>query len=416
MEMVQEWETRRKSLGYDTDGLVVKVNRRDWQQELGSTSKSPRWVIAYKFGAEQVETLIEAVTWQVGRTGAVTPVANLRPVLLAGTTVKRATLHNNWFLRKMDLRPGDTVVVEKGGEVIPKVLAVVAEKRDPSAIPFPSPGTCPSCGAELAAEAGADSVTGETAADMHLVCINTACPAQVRERIRHFASRHAMDIEGLGEKVVDQLVDAGLIQTVADLYRLRMDDLLPLERFARKSAENLIDGIDRSRTQTLARFLFAIGIRQIGATTAADLARHFGTLQAFRNATREQLLEINGIGEVVADSIVEFWAKPENGALVDEMQRLGVSPAEDTSARERAANRSETFADRTFVLTGELESMDRAKAKDEIERRGGKVTGSVSKKTNVVVAGESAGSKLDKARELGIEVWDEQQFLAALKN
>lgn len=417
LERVQEWDTRRHELGYETDGLVVKVNRRDWQAELGARSKSPRWVVAYKFSAEKAESTLLAVSWQVGRTGAVTPVANLSPVKLAGTTVQRATLHNYYFLRKMDLHLGDTVLVEKSGEVIPKVLRVIAEKRPDGARPVAAPTHCPSCGSALVFEAGDDiSLPKEQRAidQMHLVCIDAACPAQARERIRHYASRHAMDIEGLGEKVVDQLADAELVRTVADLYTLEAKTLEGLEGFKERKAANLVRGIDASRRRPLGRFLFALGIRFVGSTTAADLARHFGTLERLRAATEEELLAVEGIGEKVAAAVAEFWAEEANRGLVDRLLELGVAPEPDRTAEERAANRSEAFAGKTFVLTGELASLSRTQAKEEIERRGGKVSGSVSKKTDAVVAGEDAGSKLAKARELGVPVWDEAQLLAAL--
>lgn len=413
-EQIEIWNEKRHELTYETDGLVIKVNRRGWQDDLGATSKSPRWVVAYKFSAEQAETVLEEVSWQVGRTGRVTPVANLAPVLLAGTTVKRATLHNNYFLRKMDLHIGDHVVIEKGGEIIPKVIEVLTGKREKTAERVRAPEKCPSCGSDLIFEAGADSETGETAEDMHLLCIDAACPAQVRERIRHFASRNAMDIEGLGEKNVDLLADNDLVYTLADLYKLTLDDLLPLERFAQKSAENLVEAIDRSRGQTLARFLFALGIPFVGATTARDLARHFGTLEKVRAASQEDLLAVEGVGGKVAEGILEFWDKPENQKLVDELLDLGVAPEEDSSAAERDAMRSETFDGKTFVLTGELEAMTRADAKMEIEKRGGKAAGSVSKKTSVVIVGENPGSKAKKAKDLGITIWDEAEFLKAI--
>ena len=406
MEKVAEWETRRRTLSYETDGLVIKVNRRDWQQDLGARSKSPRWVVAYKFSAEQAETVLEAVTWQVGRTGAVTPVANLRPVLLAGTTVKRATLHNIDELDRLKLKVGDHVFIEKGGEIIPKVIRVVESRRTGAEQDVAIPENCPSCHSHLV----------RAAEEVALRCVNGACPAQVRERIRHYASRHAMDIEGLGEKVVDQLVDAGLVHDITDLYRLSVDQLEGLERFGRKSAENLVGGIDTSRRQALARFLFAIGVRFVGESTAADLARQLGTLDRFRGVSYEELLAIEGVGEKVARSIREFLDNPDNQRLLDSLVGLGVAPAEDKTAAEREAGRSAAFDGRTFVLTGELESMTRDQAKKEIERRGGKVSGSVSAKTNVLVAGESAGSKLAKARELGIEIWDEKQLTAALQS
>lgn len=408
--LIDEWDERRRTLDFETDGLVIKVNRRDWQQDLGATSKSPRWLVAYKFGAERKETRLEGVGWQVGRTGVVTPVAHLADVQLAGTTVKRATLHNNHFVRRLGLHLGDTVLVEKGGEIIPKVIGVVAEKRAPGAAPVAPPETCPVCHSPLAPEPGADSDTGDPVADMHLVCINSACPAQVRERIRHYASRHAMDIEGLGDKIVHQLADEGLVSTIADLYRLQQPTLEALEGFKQKKAANLVNAIDRSRTQPLARFLFALGIRFVGATTAADIARHFGTLEKVRAASLDEFLAVDGVGEVVAQSLVDFWHEEHNAALVDELLSLGVAPEPDHSAAQREATRHQAFDGRTFVLTGELEAYTRDEAKAEIERRGGRVTGSVSKKTDVVVAGDKAGSKLDKAQKLGVTVWDEAAF------
>ncbi len=415
-KMVEKWDERRHSLGYETDGLVVKVNRRVWQDELGANSKSPRWVVAYKFSAEQAETVLNEVTWQVGRTGRLTPVANLDPVFLAGTTVKRATLHNYYFVKKMDLHPGDHVIIEKGGEIIPKVVEVLKDKRDKNAEPVRKIDTCPSCQSELAYEAGKDSETGEEVEDMHLQCINAACPAQVRERIRHFASRNAMDIEGLGEKVVDQLADAELINNISDLYRLGVSDLEQLERFGERSAKNLIEALEKSKSQTLARFVFGLGIQHVGASTASDLAERFGTLENLRNASYDELLAMEGIGEKVAAAIAEFWREEKNEQLVDELLDLGVSPQEDTTAQEKEANRSEVFDGRKFVLTGELESMTRSEAKKEIEKRGGATSGSVSKNTDVVVAGEKAGSKLKKAQELNIEVWNEKQLLDALNS
>lgn len=404
MEMVGEWESRRHDLTYETDGLVVKLNRLDWQDALGATSKSPRWVVAYKFSAEQGESSLLSVDWQVGRTGAVTPVANLAPVQLAGTTVKRATLHNVEELERLGIRIGDRVLVEKGGEIIPKVVSVLVDQRSGEETGITIPGQCPSCGSDL--------IRPEE--EVALRCINSACPAQVRERIRHYASRGAMDVDGLGEKVVDQLVEAGLVNAIPDLYILTREQVENLERFAEKSAVNLVEAIDKSRTQTLARFLFAIGIRFVGATTAADLAQHFTTLEKFRAATRDELIAIDGVGAKVADSIQEFWSCPENSAMIDLLIERGIDPPEDTTGAERRENLDETFSGRTFVLTGELGAMTRGEAKAAIEKRGGKVTGSVSRNTNVVIAGEKAGSKYDKAVKLGVEIWNEEEFLAAL--
>lgn len=404
LQAIAAWESRRHGLAYDTDGLVIKVDRRDWQERLGATSKNPRWAIAYKFSAEQGESVLESVDWQVGRTGAVTPVANLRPVQLAGTTVRRATLHNVDELERLGIRVGDRVLVEKGGEIIPKVVQVLEDARDGSEKAISIPEKCPSCGSGLV----------RLPEEVALRCINSACPAQVRERIRHYASRNAMDIDGLGEKVVDQLVDAGLVSAIPDLYSLEAEQVAALERQAEKSANNLIRAINASRSQTLARFLFALGIRFTGATTANDLARHFRTLDALRNAGFADLVAVEGVGAKVAESIRDFWENEQNVALVDQLLDMGVNPPPDESAPPASLERDEAFDGKTFVLTGELGAMARAEAKSEIEKRGGKVTGSVSGKTDAVVVGESPGSKLDKARKLGVPVWDEKEFLGRI--
>jgi DNA ligase (NAD+) len=402
---ISHWTTERKGLPFETDGLVIKLDRRDWQERLGVTSKSPRWVVAYKFSAEQVETVLEEVTWQVGRTGAVTPVANLRPVVLAGTTVKRATLHNADEIARLDLREKDTVLIEKGGEIIPKVLHVVTDHRAPDAPAITIPTACPSCASHLQREPG----------EVALRCMNATCPAQIREGIQHYASRKGMDIEGLGEEIVNQLADAGLVRDISSLYELQIEQLVPLERFAEKKAANLLDGIEASKSRPLAAFVYALGIPQVGVSTARDLAREFRTLDGIREASRDQFLAVEGIGEIVADCIVGYFATPENQALLARLLASGVAPPEDTSAAQRAAVAEDSpFAGRTFVLTGELESMTRDEGKAAIEARAGKVSGSVSAKTSVVIAGEKAGTKLTKAQQLGIEIWDEAQFVAAL--
>ena len=405
LDLVEKWDVERHQLDYETDGLVIKVDRLDWREILGNTAKSPRWVAAYKFNAEQAESVLEAVTWQVGRTGAITPVANLTPVQLAGTTVRRATLHNIDEVQRLGLRLGDSVLVEKGGEIIPKVVRVLEDRRTGAEREIETPTDCPSCGHGLV----------RLESEVALRCINPACPEQVRERIRHFASRGAMDIEGLGEKVVDILVSAGLVKNIPDVYRLDFLQVESLEGFKEKKTQNLLDGISASQNQTLARFVFALGIRFVGTTTATDLARHFGTLEAVRSAPLEQLLAVEGVGDIVARSVHEFWRNPDNSNLVDDLLALGVDPQPDQSAGEREANRHPAFDGKTFVLTGEMESMTRTQAKEEIEKRGGKVSGSVSAKTHVVVAGENAGSKLAKAEQLGVTIWDEVALLKELK-
>ncbi len=405
LKLVDIWEEKRRTLDYETDGLVVKVNRRDWQDALGTRSKSPRWLVAYKFSAEQAETTLESVDWQIGRTGAVTPVANLSPVLLAGTTVKRATLHNVDELERLGIKIGDRVMIQKAGEIIPQVMRVVEGRRDGSECAIDIPKLCPACGSELV------RLEDEVA----LRCVNTACPAQAREAIIHYSSRNAMDIDGLGEKVVDQLMEASLIKSIADIYTINVDQVAALDRFADKSAENLINAIEVSKTRPLARFLFALGVRFVGATTASDLAKHFGTLGKFRDATYDELVAIDGIGERLAQSIRDFWENESNSQLVDELISHGVNPPPDESAAEREAHRSDHFDGKKFVLTGELSTMKRSEAKKEIEKRGGKVSGSVSKNTDIVIAGDNAGSKYDKAMELGIVIWNEDQLSSALQ-
>lgn len=399
-----DWDTRRRSLPYDTDGLVIKVNRRDWQRELGATSKSPRALVAYKFSAEQARSRLISVDWQVGRTGAVTPVANLEPVRLAGTTVKRATLHNLDELQRLGIMVGDTVLVEKAGEIIPKVLSVVTSLRTGDEVAIVPPRRLPCCGADFVREAG----------EAALRCVDPACPFQLRERVQHWASRRAMDIDGLGEERVNQLVEAGLIDGIASVYALTVDQLKTLEGFKEKSAKNLVAGIDASRDRPLSRFIFGLGIRHVGESSARDLARAFGTLEALRQASREKLLAVDGIGDIVADAIVAYFAHPTNRQLLDRLQAAGVRPRAEAVVAVDAATGDPAFVGRTFVLTGTLAAMTRDAAGAEIEKRGGKLAGSVSKKTGVVVAGEEAGSKLAKARELGIEVWDEATFAAKL--
>ena len=542
LEQLEVWEARRGDLPYNTDGLVLKVNRLDWQEKLGSTSKAPRWVVAYKFSAEQAETRLNEVVWQVGRTGILTPVANLEPVFLAGTTVSRATLHNANEIHRLGVHTGDRVVIEKGGDIIPKVVKALSSLRQGKEEKILLPTECPTCKTPLVrvprqvAKKGAfladfnkgdfldlallitelrnvkispmdDPKTSEPAPPIQflwekldssarrfiedcedltaltsdfenafarvfrdfthaplfyepnclknvvfsrqvqemlsappqgesltllnrliledlypdwiamspIVCPNLSCPDQVKERIRHFASRKAMDIESLGVKLIDQLVDRGMAQDASDLYTLQLDEVAALERMAQKSAQNLIDQIEASKTRPLGKFLFGLGIRFVGATAARDLAARFKTLDALRNATFEDLVALEGIGEVVAWSIREYFANRQSQEFLHRFLERGVSPQEDTTLEERQTHRDEVFAQKVFVLTGELGAMARDQAKMEIERRGGKVTSSVSKKTNVVIAGAKAGSKLEKARKLGVEIWNEMDFQKALE-
>lgn len=398
-----EWEMRRDSLPYEIDGVVVKVDSLEDQRTLGTVAKSPRWAIAYKFSARKAETVLKDITFQVGRIGTITPVAELAPVLLAGSTISRATLHNEDFIRELDLRKGDTVVIEKGGDVIPKVSAVVLEKRPQDAEPFVFASKCPACGTALLRPEG----------EAAWFCENPECPAQVRGRIEHFASREAMDIETLGEAVVDVLVEHGFITTYADLYDLHTSrkELEKLERFGAKRVEKLLDGIERSKRQPLDRVLFALGIRFVGKGTATLLANHFLSFDALRVAAKEELESVNGIGPRIAESVRRFFDDSRSCSLVDKLIHAGVSASlQETEPEQRLA----FFDGKTFVLTGTLTSLTRDEAKRLIETFGGKVAGSVSSKTNAVIAGESAGSKMDKARQLGIRIFSEEDFINEL--
>ncbi|MBE2215842.1 MAG: NAD-dependent DNA ligase LigA [Opitutaceae bacterium] len=395
---IQELDTARKGFAYATDGAVVKLDDFARQREAGATSKAPRWAIAYKYAPERAETRLRAITIQVGRTGVLTPVAELEPVPLAGTTVSRATLHNEDEITRKDIRVGDFVLVEKAGEIIPAVLGVNTARRPADSEPFHFPENCPECSTPVI------KLPGEVA----WRCPNLACPAQVRRRIAHFASKQCMDIEGLGEAVVDQLVSKRLVQTIADLYRLRQENLVTLEKFAEKSAQNLIAAIATSRTGELWRLVHGLGIPGVGASSAKDLARHFRGMNALVAASEDDLLAIEGVGEKTARAIRAFFNEPANRILVDELRDLGVEPTAPAHAA------AAVLAGKAFVLTGTLETMTREDATARIEAAGGKVSGSVSKKTSYVVAGVEAGSKLEKAQKLGVPVLTEQEFLTLL--
>lgn len=397
--LCEKWETKRASLPYGTDGLVIKVNSlADWDR-LGATAKSPRWGIAYKFGTSEAETTLKKIELQVGRTGVVTPVAILDPVTLLGTVVSRATLHNFDELERKDIREGDRVVLEKGGEVIPKVVRVVPSggRRGGK---FPVPAKCPVCGDPLVRDP-------EEAA---IRCMNLYCPAQVRRRIVYWASRGALDIEGLGWKTVDLLVDRELIADPTDLYDLTEAELIPLERMAEKSASNLVAAIEKSKRAPLERLMTALGIRRVGTSVARLLAERFRSLRAVADATDEELQAIPGVGPEIAESIVSFFASREGKRLVKRLEERGVK---GKPPERREAPAAGPFAGKTFVLTGTI-WIAREEAAALIERGGGKVTSSVSKKTDAVIAGEDPGSKLDKARSLGVTVWDEAKFRQAL--
>jgi DNA ligase (NAD+) len=392
-----EYQDKRGTIGFDCDGVVLKVDDFAQRERLGTTSKIPRWAIAFKFAAQQAETTLKAVILQVGRTGAVTPVAELEPVLLEGTTVSRATLHNQDEIERKDLRVGDRVLVEKGGLVIPKVLKSFPEKRKGGEKPFRMPAQCPVCGSKLEREE-------EMAAWR---CENASCPAQVEGRIRHFCSRDAMDIRGAGPAVVQQLLKEKLIRDYGDLYFLRQGDVAELERKAEKSARNLVGQIEESRHRTLGRLLFALGIRHVGVHIGELLAPCYPDLWACAKAPEEELTAIEGIGPIVAHSIVSFFSKPANRKVLEKLEKGGVNMRR---LREEEPAGDRPFLGKTFVFTGELKGYSRKEAEDLAKRLGAKAAGSVSKLTTYVVAGGSAGSKLKKAKELGVEILDEGQF------
>lgn len=392
---------KRTTLPFDIDGVVYKVNKFEQQNALGFVSRAPRWAIAHKFPAEEATTIVDDITVQVGRTGAITPVARLKPVFVGGVTVTNATLHNEDELRRKDIYIGDTVIVRRAGDVIPEVVASVPEKRPADARLFVMPTVCPECGSHI--ERAQDEAVARCTGGLF-------CPAQRKQAITHFASRRAMDIEGLGEKLVDQLVEAKLVHRLDDIYRLEVATLANLERMAQKSAQNVVDAIQLSKQTTLARFIYALGIRNVGEATAKDLAKHFGKLNVLMSASREELLQVNDVGLVVAEAIMQFFAEPHNTAVIASMQAMGVTWAE----HEGKKTPSGALMNQTFVLTGTLPTMSRDAAKALIEAAGGKVSGSVSKKTHYVVAGADAGSKLENALTLGITVLDEAGLIALL--
>jgi DNA ligase (NAD+) len=395
---VEELDRVRKNFSYATDGAVVKLNEWRLRNALGATSKAPRWAIAYKYSAEKAVTTLEGVTFQVGRTGVITPVAELKPVLLAGTTVSRATLHNLEEIKRKDIRIGDHVTVEKAGEVIPAVLGAVVEARTGEERAIEPPKKCPACDTEL----GWDGI--------FLRCPNPSCPAQTQRRIQHFAQRGAMDIDGMGESLVEQLVEAKLAKDPADLYQLTMEQLSGLERMAEKSAQNVLDGIKASKKADLWRLIFGLGILHVGVGAARALAGHFGTLEAIEKATEEELCDVRDIGGVVAKSIVTWFVQEENQELLRRLREAGVNTkAQQIAVRAGGVN----LAGKTFVLTGTL-SEPRENIKERIIAAGGKVSSSVSKKTDYVVAGENAGSKLDDAQRLGVTILNERQLAEKL--
>ena len=397
IEFCNQMELKRDELGYEIDGVVVKVNSTALQDEFGATTKAPRWAIAYKYPARQATTQVLSIVVQVGRTGALTPVANLQPVLLAGTTVSRATLHNEDEIKRLDVREGDWVLIEKSGEIIPKVLKVIESRRTGAEKRFRMPKNCPVCGGVISRPEG----------EVVARCIAADCAAQLKARLLHFASRRAMRIEGLGEALVEQLTERKMVRDVGDLYALKLEEVAALERKAEKSASNLMAQIEASKSRDLAALIYGLGIRHVGERTAGILARHFGSLERLSNASVEELDAVHEIGLTVAESVRDWFDDAGNRALCERLQAAGVR----TEVERRAGGaRAEAFAGKQFVLTGKLTSLTRDEARELIETRGGRVTSSVSKKTDYVVAGEDAGSKLDKAVALGLRVIDEAEL------
>ncbi|MGB8062598.1 MAG: NAD-dependent DNA ligase LigA [Candidatus Sulfotelmatobacter sp.] len=392
---IQEWEAKRDSLPYEIDGIVVKVDRTALQDELGFTGKAPRWAIAYKYAARAGITRLEDIRVQVGRTGKLTPVAMLAPVAIGGTTVRNATLHNMDEIERLGVKIGDYVQVERGGDVIPKVAKVIEDKDHPRGTrEFIMPEKCPVCGTKVV----------RTEGEVDYRCVNANCPAKLLGTILHFASRGVMNIDGMGESLVTQLIERGLVKNVADIYDLAKKDLLSLERFADKSAQNILDEIENSKQLPLERVIYGLGIRMVGERTAQFLAEHFGSMEALANASVEVLQDVNEVGPRIAESIVEFFSNPANRKLIDRLGKAGLT------FKGKKKERGTKLAGKTFVLTGTLAKYTRDEAKKMIEDAGGKVTGSVSKKTDYVVAGTDAGSKLDKAKELGVAVIDEKEM------
>ncbi len=413
MKFYADTGTKRPELAYDIDGVVYKVNAFADQNQLGYVSRAPRFAVAHKFPAEEATTAIESIDIQVGRTGALTPVARLKPVFVGGTTVTNATLHNEDEIRRKDIWIGDTVVVRRAGDVIPEVARVASPGPRRRSEWFDMPDKCPVCGSAVARGHGREAPT-ESESEAVLRCTGGLyCPAQRKQSLLHFAGRRAMDIEGLGDKLVDQLVEAGLVRTPAELYKHGVAKLAALERMAEKSAANVAAAIEKSKDTTLARFVYALGIRNVGEVTAKDLAAHFGSLDPIMDADVEQLQEVADVGPIVAESIAAFFRERHNREVVEQLRAAGVRWSEGARAKRAAAG---PFAGKIVVLTGTLEAMGRDEAKEKIEAAGGRVTGSVSKKTDYVVAGAEAGSKLDRARELGVAVLEEARFLEMLED
>lgn len=394
VECCLDWEKKREQMDYEIDGMVVKVNSLNQQRRLGQTAKNPRWAIAYKFAAKQMTTRIRDIALQVGRTGAMTPVADLEPVSLGGITVSRATLHNEDEIRRKGIRIGDTVLIERAGDVIPEVIKVIVEERDGTEREFRMPESCPICGSMIVREA--DEAVAR--------CIGSSCPAQLKQKIRHFATRDAMDIEGLGEAIISQLVDKGIVTSISDICSLDEATLTNLDRMGKKSARNLLDEIESSKNRGLERLLYGLGIRHVGSTVAESLASRFTTLDALASASKDALLKVEGIGDIIAESIVDFFQEPSNRSLMDRLRVAGLSMT-------ATARPTGTLEGKTFVFTGALRKYPRAEAGRKVESLGGKVGTSLTKKTDFLVIGEDAGSKLKEAGRLGVKIIGEEEFL-----
>ncbi|MFD2132346.1 NAD-dependent DNA ligase LigA [Pseudogracilibacillus auburnensis] len=403
IDYVAYWTENRRNLPYDIDGIVIKVDDLEQQEQLGFTARTPRWAIAYKFPATEAVTTLVDVELSVGRTGVVTPTAILEPVFIDGSTVSRATLHNADQIRALDIRIGDTVILKKAGDIIPKVVRVITEERTGNEVPYEMPKICPACETELV----------HLDEEVALRCLNPNCPAQLKEGLIHFVSRDAMNIDGLGEKVVEQLFREQLVDSIDDLYRLKKEELLPLERMGEKSVTNLLNAIEVSKQNSLEKLLFGLGIRHIGAKAAQVLASEFETMEKLQHASYEDLVEVNEIGEKMADAIVHYFAQEKVQELLENLEDLGVNMA--FAGAKRSEDKTAIFANKTVVLTGKLEQFTRREAKEIIETNGGKVTGSVSKNTDLVIAGEAAGSKYEQATKLGIMIWNEEDLQNAVK-
>ena len=405
IEYVNYWTENRSQLPYEIDGIVIKVDDLRQQEQLGYTARSPRWAIAYKFPAQEAVTTINDIELSVGRTGVVTPTAILTPVFIDGSTVSRATLHNADQIRELDIRLGDTVIIKKAGDIIPQVVRVIKEERSGDEVPYEMPEDCPACGTELV------HLDDEVA----LRCMNPDCPAQLKEGLIHFVSRDAMNIDGLGEKVIEQLFQEKLVNSIDDLYRLTREQLLPLERMGEKSVSNLLNAIEASKENSLERLIFGLGIRHIGAKAADILAREFETMERLQRATFDELIAIDEIGEKMAQAVIHYFSQEKVVELIQKLKDLGINMTYKGRTEVDVDEEANEFLNKTFVLTGKLENFTRKEAKDLIEAYGGKVTSSVSKNTDVVIAGEAAGSKYDRATKLGITIWDEATFQEMIK-